>query len=34
MSQDTTLCCVRHAQEVDQALVEHERLVHWVVHQQ
>jgi len=34
MRQDTTLCCVRHAQEVDQALVEHERLVHWVVHRQ
>jgi RNA polymerase sigma factor (sigma-70 family) len=34
MSQDTTLCSVRHALDVDQALVEHERLVHWVVHQQ
>ena len=34
MSQDTTLCSVRHALEVDRALVEHERLVHWVVHQQ
>jgi RNA polymerase sigma factor (sigma-70 family) len=34
MSQDTTLCGVRHALAVDQALVEHERLVHWVVHQQ
>lgn len=34
MSQDTTLCGVRQAQAVDQALVEHERLVHWVVHQQ
>lgn len=34
MSQDTTLCCVRQALDVDQALVEHERLVHWVVHQQ
>ena len=34
MSQDTTLCCVRQAQEVAQALVEHERLVHWVVHRQ
>jgi RNA polymerase sigma factor (sigma-70 family) len=34
MSQDTTRCCVRHARDVDQALVEHERLVHWVVHRQ
>jgi len=34
VSQDTTLCSVRHALEVDRALVEHERLVHWVVHQQ
>lgn len=34
MRQDTTVCSVRPAQEVDQALVEHERLVHWVVHQQ
>ena len=34
MSHDTTLCPVRHALAVDQVLVEHERLVHWVVHQQ
>ena len=34
MSQDTTLCSVRPAQDVGQALVEHERLVHWVVHRQ
>ena len=34
MSQDTTPYAVRHALDVDQALVEHARLVHWVVHRQ
>jgi RNA polymerase sigma factor (sigma-70 family) len=34
MYHDTTSCGVRPAQAVNQALVEHERLVHWVVRQQ
>jgi RNA polymerase sigma factor (sigma-70 family) len=34
MSQDTTPCPVRHALDIDQALAEHARLVHWVVRRQ
>ena len=34
MSQDSTRCSVRPARDVEQALVEHARLVHWVVRQQ
>jgi RNA polymerase sigma factor (sigma-70 family) len=34
MGQDTTVSHVAHGPEIDRALAEHERLVHWVVHRQ